>query len=79
MVSGRIIDERSAIAMLIQLADTAAAARERGDNATLERALQGISKLREICYDKQQYMESLFRLHEIGSILLTRGKASGNH
>jgi hypothetical protein len=66
MTSGRIFDERSAIVMLIQLADTAAAARERGDNLTLERALRGISRLRTLCFEKQQFIESLFRLHELG-------------
>ena len=79
MTSGRIIHERSAIAMIIQLADTAAAAWERGDNATLERAMQGIAKLRAICCEKQEAIEILLRFHELGSFLPVKGKVSGNH
>ena len=79
MTSGRIINERSVIAMIIQLADTAAAAWERGDNATLDRALRGIAKLRAICSDKQHAMEVLLRFHELGSFLPSRGNASGDH
>jgi hypothetical protein len=77
MNRGRIFDERSAIVMLIQLADTAAAARERGDTLTLERALKGISRLRALCFDKQRYIESLFQLHELGPDQI-RGK-TGTH
>jgi hypothetical protein len=71
MMFSRIVDQRN-IAVLIQLADTAASALERGDFATLERALKGISKLRDVCFNRQQYLQSLFRLHEI------RNQSAGN-